>query len=88
MQKHTDSTLQVRVVFSEVAKHALDPETDTEDTLLPASFMARAHLALPGDLMHLPGRHGLFIVSQRIWDLRSGTATLQLVLDVLVQDDD
>jgi hypothetical protein len=39
-----------------------------------------------GDLVKLPGCQDLFIVSQRIWDLKSGTATLQLVFDVLVRD--
>lgn len=88
MQIYADAAAPVRVVFSEVAKHALDPDTDTADTLLPASFIARAHFAVPGDLVQLHGRHGLFVVSQRLWDLKSGTATLQIVLDVLVQDND
>jgi hypothetical protein len=56
--------------------------------MLPASFLSRAHFAVPGDLVQLPGCQDLFIVSQRIWDLKSGTATLQLVLDVLVRDSD
>jgi hypothetical protein len=83
-----NAAVQVRVVFSDVAKHALDPDTDNSDAIVPASFMARAQYAMPGDLVQLPGAQGLFIVSQRIWDLRSGAATLQLVLDVLVQDND
>jgi hypothetical protein len=85
---YANAAVQVQVVFSEVAKHALDPDTLTTDAIFPASFMARAHFAVPGDLVQLQGCHGLFIVSQRIWDLKSGTATLQLVLDVLVQDND
>jgi hypothetical protein len=36
----------------------------------------------------LPGCQDLFIVSQRIWVLKSGTATLQLVFYVLVRDRD
>jgi hypothetical protein len=85
---YANAAIQVQVVFSDVAKHALDPDTDTTETLLPASFMARAHLAMPGDLVQLHGRAALFIVSQRIWDLTPGAATLQLVLDVLVRDTD
>jgi len=85
---YANAAVQVQVVFSEVAKHALDPDTLTTDAIIPASFLARAHFAVPGDLVQLQGCHGLFIVSQRIWDLKSGTATLQLVLDVLVQDND
>jgi hypothetical protein len=85
---YADAAVPVRVVFSDVARHAFDSDTDDAGTIVPASFMARAHFAVPGDLVRLPGRHGLFVVSQRIWDLRSGAATLQLVLDVLVQDND
>jgi hypothetical protein len=85
---YANAAVQVQVVFSEVAKHALDPDTDTTDAMFPASFIARAHFAMPGDLVQLHGCHGLFVVSQRIWDLRSGAATLQLVLDVLVHDND
>jgi hypothetical protein len=85
---YSNAAVQVQVVFSDVAKHALDPDTLSTDAILPASFMARAHFALPGDLVQLEGCHGLFVVSQRIWDLKSGSATLQLVLDVLVQDND
>lgn len=75
-------------MFSDVAKHALEPDTDSLEAMLPASFLARAHFAVPGDLLQMHGHHGLFIVTHRIWDLKSGTATLRLVLDVLVQDND
>jgi hypothetical protein len=85
---YANAAVQVQVVFSDVAKHALDPDSDATDAMFPASFLARAHFAVPGDLVQLQGCPGLFVVSQRVWDLRSGAATLQLVLDVLVKDND
>ena len=85
---HPNPACQVQVKFSEVAKHALDPDIMATEAMLPASFLARAHFAVPGDLVQLPSCPGLFIVTQRLWDLRSGGTTLQLVLDVLVQDND
>ena len=84
---HADPAVHVEVVFSDVAKHALDPATADSREALPASFMARAHLAMPGDLLHLHGSLGLFVVTQRMWTVRAGRSTLRLMLDVLVQDD-
>ena len=48
--------------------------------------MALAQHAVPGDLVRLPDNQGLFVVSHRVWVVVLGRATLQLVLDVLVQD--
>jgi hypothetical protein len=85
---HTDTPVNVEVVFSEVARHALNPDTDDSQLPLPASFMARAHLAVPGDLLHLPGSLGLFVVTQRVWTVQAGRLTLRLMFEVLVQDSD
>ncbi len=85
---HPNATGQMQVVFSDLAKHALDPDTAITAATLPASCLSRAHFVVPGDLVQLPGCLGQFIVSPRIWDVKSGTATLKLVLDVLVQDND
>jgi hypothetical protein len=81
-----DPAVHVEVVFSDVAKHALDPAIANPHLTLPASFMARAHLAMPGDLLHLQGGLGLFVVTQRVWRVHAGRSTLRLMLDVLVQD--
>jgi hypothetical protein len=81
---HADAGVHVEFTFSDVARLALDLE-DTEPRV-PAGFMARAHLAVPGDLLQLPGTHGLFVVAQRLWTVNGGRPTLRLVLDVLVQD--
>lgn len=83
---HADTAVNVEVVFSEVAKHALDPDAADSPLPLPASFMARAHLAMPGDLLQLRGSLGLFVVTQRMWTVQAGRSTLRLMLDVLVQD--
>jgi len=85
---HADTAVNVEVVFSEVAKHALDPDSVDSTLPLPASFLARAHLAVPGDLLHLQGSLGLFVVTQRIWTVQAGRSTLRLLLDVLVQDNE
>lgn len=82
-----DAGVHVELAFSDVARLAFDPELDDAQPLLPAGFMARAHLALQGDLLQLPGTHGLFVISQRMWTLKGGRPTLRLVLDVLVQDE-
>ena len=81
-----DSAVNVEIVFSEVARHALDPEVSGSEPRLPAGFMARAHLAMPGDLLQLPGSLGVFVVTQRIWCMQAGRPTLKLMLEVLVQD--
>lgn len=81
-----DSALHVELVFSDVAKLALDPDMASAGPALPAHLTSRAHLALPGDLFQLPGACGTFIVTQRVWTPRAGTMTLRLMLDVLVQD--
>ena len=83
-----DSAVNVEIVFSEVARHALDPDTHGSEPRLPAGFVARAHLAVPGDLLQLPDSLGLFVVTQRIWSMKGGRPTLRLLLDVLVQDQD
>jgi hypothetical protein len=83
-----DTAVNVEIVFSEVARHALDPDLDGGEARLPAGFVSRAHLAVPGDLLQLPGGLGLFIVTQRMWCMQGGRPTLKLMLDVLVQDQD
>jgi hypothetical protein len=83
---HADAGVHVEFAFSDVARLALEMDLDTAEPLVPAGFMARAHLAVPGDLLQLPGTHGLFVVAQRLWTLNGGRPTLRLVLDVLVQD--
>lgn len=85
---HADPAVDVEVVFSDVAKHALDPDTVDTPFPLPASFLARAHLAVPGDLLHLQGSLGTFVVTQRVWTVHAGRSTLRLMLDVLVQDNE
>jgi len=84
---HADIAVNVEVVFSDVAKHALGSDAADSPLPLPASFLTRAHLAMPGDLLHLQGSLGLFVVTQRVWTVQSGRSTLRLMLDVLVQDD-
>jgi hypothetical protein len=50
--------------------------------------MSRAHMTMPGDLLQLPDGLGMFVLTQRVWTLKSGRPTLKLVLDVLVHDQD
>lgn len=85
---HTDPAVDVEVVFSDVAKHALDPATADSHFPFPVSFMARAHLVMPGDLLQLQGGLGTFVVMQRVWAVQAGRSTLRLMLDVLVQDNE
>jgi hypothetical protein len=83
---HANSEVQIELVFTDVARLALDPGAGSAERAMPAHFMRRAHLAVPGDLVHLNGACGIFVVAQRRWALKSGKTTLQLLLDVLVQD--
>jgi hypothetical protein len=83
-----DPAVRVEVEFSDVARHALDPARSARAAALPAAFMSRAHLAMPGDLLQLPGGLGVFVLTQRVWSVKSGRPTLKLLLDVLVQDQD
>jgi len=85
---HADIAVNVELLFSEVAKHAFDPDTDLSRLALPAGFLAQAHFAVPGDLLHLQGSLAVFVVTQRTWTIQAGRSTLQLLLDVLVRDDD
>jgi len=85
---HPNAAGQVQVAFSVVARDALEPDTFATEAIRPGSFLSRAHFAVPGDLVQLPGCQDLFIVSQRIWNLKSGTTTLQLEFYVLVRDRD
>jgi len=63
---HADTAVNVEVVFSEMAKHTLDPGSADSSLPLPASSTTRALLAMSGDLLHLPGSLGLFVVTQRM----------------------
>ena len=84
---HADFVVNMEVVFSDVAKHALGADEADSPSSLPASFMTSAHLAMPGDLLHRQDSLGLFVVTQRVWTVQSGRSPLRLMLDVLVQDD-
>jgi hypothetical protein len=79
--------VHIELVFTDVARFALDQGARPAEPSLPHHFMRRAHLAVPGDLVHLQGACGIFVVAQRRWALKAGKTTLQLLLDVLVQDE-
>jgi hypothetical protein len=83
---YAEPAVHVELVFCDVARLALDPDTPPAEALIPAHFLGRAHLAVPGDLVQLQGACGMFIVTQRVWALKAGKMTLRLMLDVLVQD--
>ncbi len=83
-----NSEVHVEVEFSDVARHALNPGRRARAPALPAGLMSRAHLTMPGDLLQLPDGLGMFVLTQRVWTMKSGRPTLKLVLDVLVHDQD
>jgi hypothetical protein len=84
---HANPAVQIELVFTDVARLALEQRDRSVEHALPHHFMRRAHLAVPGDLVHLQGACGIFVVAQRRWALKAGKTTLQLLLDVLVQDE-